>query len=206
MWDAIVAYHNMWRICCSFFSRYYRCPKCNNKYSTPEALDHHIATTTHNYTCPHCQKVFTCERYLRRHLPTHGTVGKFLSSPYLNTVNMCISGQGVCMKKFLLRLPTELFSVVSVCSCRRRRETPYRAASPTPSPCRDTPRPKLDLTAQGPQTCSNLFNLFKPHRTRTWTRSLYCFQAGGWHSTEMRSCYSSKLFCNFSFPPSGSDG
>ncbi|XP_019629163.1 PREDICTED: zinc finger protein 341-like [Branchiostoma belcheri] len=55
--------------------RYFRCPKCMNKYASPEALDHHLATSSHNYSCPHCEKVFPCERYLRRHLPTHGTMG-----------------------------------------------------------------------------------------------------------------------------------
>ncbi|XP_063001183.1 zinc finger protein 341 isoform X1 [Elgaria multicarinata webbii] len=55
----------------------YKCIKCVNKYSTPEALEHHLQTATHNFPCPHCQKVFPCERYLRRHLPTHGGGGKF---------------------------------------------------------------------------------------------------------------------------------
>uniref|UniRef100_A0ACB8F5X8 Uncharacterized protein n=1 Tax=Sphaerodactylus townsendi TaxID=933632 RepID=A0ACB8F5X8_9SAUR len=50
----------------------YKCVKCVNKYSTPEALEHHLQTATHNFPCPHCQK-----RYLRRHLPTHGGGGKF---------------------------------------------------------------------------------------------------------------------------------
>ncbi|KAJ6661099.1 hypothetical protein lerEdw1_016900, partial [Lerista edwardsae] len=53
------------------------CVKCVNKYSTPEALEHHLQTATHSFPCPHCQKVFPCERYLRRHLPTHGGGGKF---------------------------------------------------------------------------------------------------------------------------------
>ncbi|XP_041355906.1 zinc finger protein 341-like isoform X2 [Gigantopelta aegis] len=57
--------------------RHFQCTKCMNKYSSPEALEHHMATTTHNYACPHCDKVFMCERYLRRHLPTHGTEGQF---------------------------------------------------------------------------------------------------------------------------------
>ena len=35
----------------------FRCVKCVNKYSTPEALDHHLQTATHNFPCPHCQKV-----------------------------------------------------------------------------------------------------------------------------------------------------
>ncbi|XP_033626406.1 zinc finger protein 341-like isoform X2 [Asterias rubens] len=55
----------------------YRCNKCMNRYSTPEALEHHLATTTHHYGCPHCKKVFPCERYLRRHLPTHSAHGQF---------------------------------------------------------------------------------------------------------------------------------
>ncbi|XP_043944946.1 zinc finger protein 341 [Protopterus annectens] len=55
----------------------YKCLKCVSKYSTPEALEHHLQTATHNFPCPHCQKVFPCERYLRRHLPTHGGGGKF---------------------------------------------------------------------------------------------------------------------------------
>ncbi|XP_039335167.1 zinc finger protein 341 isoform X3 [Saimiri boliviensis] len=58
-------------------SAVYKCVKCVNKYSTPEALEHHLQTTTHNFPCPHCQKVFPCERYLRRHLPTHGSGGRF---------------------------------------------------------------------------------------------------------------------------------
>ncbi|XP_051489444.1 zinc finger protein 341 isoform X3 [Apus apus] len=35
----------------------YKCVKCVNKYSTPEALEHHLQTATHNFPCPHCQKV-----------------------------------------------------------------------------------------------------------------------------------------------------
>jgi len=52
--------------------RYYRCQKCLNKYTTPAALEHHLATSTHHYPCSQCNKVFPCERYLRRHLVTHG--------------------------------------------------------------------------------------------------------------------------------------
>lgn len=53
--------------------RYYRCQKCLNKYTTPAALEHHLTTSTHHYPCPQCSKVFPCERYLRRHLITHGS-------------------------------------------------------------------------------------------------------------------------------------
>ncbi|XP_004918581.2 zinc finger protein 341 isoform X3 [Xenopus tropicalis] len=55
----------------------YKCLKCMNKYSTPEALEQHLQTATHSYPCPHCPKVFPCERYLRRHLPTHGGGGRY---------------------------------------------------------------------------------------------------------------------------------
>ncbi|XP_037540309.1 zinc finger protein 341 [Nematolebias whitei] len=55
----------------------YRCVKCQSRYSTQEALEHHLLTASHSYPCPHCQKVFPCERYFRRHLPTHGVGGRF---------------------------------------------------------------------------------------------------------------------------------
>uniref|UniRef100_A0A671LH71 Zinc finger protein 341-like n=1 Tax=Sinocyclocheilus anshuiensis TaxID=1608454 RepID=A0A671LH71_9TELE len=58
-------------------TNYYRCMKCQSKYSTQEALEQHLLNATHNYPCPHCQKVFPCERYFRRHLSTHGVGGKF---------------------------------------------------------------------------------------------------------------------------------
>lgn len=57
--------------------RHFQCTKCLNKYSTPEALEHHLSTSTHDFPCPHCKKIFPCERYLRRHLPTHGSIGQF---------------------------------------------------------------------------------------------------------------------------------
>ncbi|XP_030642594.1 zinc finger protein 341 [Chanos chanos] len=56
---------------------FHRCMKCQSKYSTQEALEQHLLTASHNFPCPHCQKVFPCERYFRRHLPTHGVGGKF---------------------------------------------------------------------------------------------------------------------------------
>ncbi|XP_049610973.1 zinc finger protein 341 isoform X1 [Syngnathus scovelli] len=56
---------------------FYRCVKCQSRYSTQESLEQHLLTATHNFPCPHCQKVFPCERYFRRHLPTHGVGGRF---------------------------------------------------------------------------------------------------------------------------------
>ncbi|XP_077573505.1 zinc finger protein 341 [Stigmatopora nigra] len=58
-------------------STFYRCVKCQSRYSTQEALEQHLLTASHNFPCPHCQKVFPCERYFRRHLPTHGVGGRF---------------------------------------------------------------------------------------------------------------------------------
>uniref|UniRef100_A0A671YLK9 Zinc finger protein 341 n=1 Tax=Sparus aurata TaxID=8175 RepID=A0A671YLK9_SPAAU len=55
----------------------YRCAKCQSRYSTQEALEQHLLTASHSFPCPHCQKVFPCERYFRRHLPTHGIGGRF---------------------------------------------------------------------------------------------------------------------------------
>lgn len=55
--------------------RHFQCTRCQNKYSSPEALEHHINTSSHDHPCPHCNKSFTCERYLRRHLPSHGSEG-----------------------------------------------------------------------------------------------------------------------------------
>uniref|UniRef100_A0A665X479 C2H2-type domain-containing protein n=1 Tax=Echeneis naucrates TaxID=173247 RepID=A0A665X479_ECHNA len=55
----------------------YRCAKCQSRYSTQDALEHHLLTASHNFPCPHCQKVFPSERYFRRHLPTHGAGGRF---------------------------------------------------------------------------------------------------------------------------------
>lgn len=57
--------------------RHFQCTRCQNKYSSPEALEHHINTSSHDHPCPHCNKSFTCERYLRRHLPSHGSEGQF---------------------------------------------------------------------------------------------------------------------------------
>ncbi|XP_076353573.1 zinc finger protein 341-like isoform X1 [Tachypleus tridentatus] len=67
-------------------SRYFRCTLCLNKYATPAALEHHMATSSHKYSCHYCNKVFPCERYLRRHLLTHSS----------NDMHLC----SVCNKGF----------------------------------------------------------------------------------------------------------
>ncbi|XP_053402137.1 zinc finger protein 341-like isoform X2 [Mercenaria mercenaria] len=56
---------------------HFQCTMCMSKYATPEALQHHMSTTSHEYPCPHCQKNFTCERFLRKHLASHGTENQY---------------------------------------------------------------------------------------------------------------------------------
>ncbi|KAH3768625.1 hypothetical protein DPMN_169845 [Dreissena polymorpha] len=53
--------------------KHYQCTLCFNKYASPEALSNHLATETHNHVCPHCGKKCASERFLRKHLITHGT-------------------------------------------------------------------------------------------------------------------------------------
>lgn len=65
--------------------RYFQCNLCLNKYSTPAALDHHLATSSHTYSCTLCDKVFPCERYLRRHLQIHSEEESY-------TCNVCKKG------------------------------------------------------------------------------------------------------------------
>ncbi|XP_055934134.1 zinc finger protein 341-like isoform X1 [Argiope bruennichi] len=65
--------------------RFFQCNTCLNKYSTPAALDHHLATSSHTYKCSWCVKVFPCERYLRRHLQIHSESESF-------TCNICNKG------------------------------------------------------------------------------------------------------------------
>lgn len=50
------------------------CKLCKARFVNAEALERHMATYSHRYTCPKCSKLFTCERFLRRHLSTHNAV------------------------------------------------------------------------------------------------------------------------------------
>ncbi|KAG8223930.1 hypothetical protein J437_LFUL003738, partial [Ladona fulva] len=86
-------------------SRQYRCGKCRSYFATPEALEHHNETATHYHPCPHCKRIFHCERYLRRHLPTHGTAriiapaadDPITAAPYLYVGSYECD---ICSKKF----------------------------------------------------------------------------------------------------------
>lgn len=53
-------------------NRMFRCQSCLNRYASFAALEQHRASTSHNFPCVNCTKVFPCERYLRRHMLTHG--------------------------------------------------------------------------------------------------------------------------------------
>uniref|UniRef100_A0A8D0L8F0 Zinc finger protein 341 n=1 Tax=Sphenodon punctatus TaxID=8508 RepID=A0A8D0L8F0_SPHPU len=67
----------------------YKCVKCVNKYSTPEALEHHLQTATHNFPCPHCQKV---EYRSSRSFPSSSSLGHSLTplSPFWNSyISFC---------------------------------------------------------------------------------------------------------------------
>ena len=55
----------------------FQCGKCKNRYTSAEALDHHLQTTPHSYTCELCDKEFTAERFLRKHLVITHSKGVF---------------------------------------------------------------------------------------------------------------------------------
>ncbi|KAL0273911.1 UNVERIFIED_CONTAM: hypothetical protein PYX00_006474 [Menopon gallinae] len=48
-----------------------KCEVCHAQFKSAESLKNHMAVDSHNYECPHCKSVFSCERFLRRHLATH---------------------------------------------------------------------------------------------------------------------------------------
>ena len=55
----------------------FQCSKCKNKYTSVEALDHHLDTADHSFTCDICDKEFSAERFLRKHLAITHTDGLF---------------------------------------------------------------------------------------------------------------------------------
>lgn len=54
------------------------CDLCRAKFMSTESLEKHLATDSHNYPCPTCDKVFSSERFLRRHISTHSPILKFV--------------------------------------------------------------------------------------------------------------------------------
>jgi len=55
----------------------FQCSKCKNKYTSMEALDHHLDTASHSFSCDICDKEFSAERFLRKHLAITHTEGLF---------------------------------------------------------------------------------------------------------------------------------
>lgn len=55
----------------------FQCSKCKNKYTSMEALDHHLDTADHSFSCDICDKEFSAERFLRKHLAITHTEGLF---------------------------------------------------------------------------------------------------------------------------------
>ena len=92
----------------------FTCGKCKNKYTSAEALDHHMETTPHSYTCELCDKEFTAERFLRKHLVITHSKGvfecevchkKLKNEHYLKSHSMIHTGEmpfecNVCGSKF----------------------------------------------------------------------------------------------------------
>lgn len=97
--------------------RYFQCTKCINKYSTPEALEHHMNTCDHNFPCPHCQKNFTCERFLRRHLTSHGTEGLYTCP----TCNKSFKTEHYLKSHFLIHTGEKPFEC-EICPARFNRK------------------------------------------------------------------------------------
>ena len=57
--------------------QFFQCSKCKNKYSSLEALDHHLDTASHSFPCDQCDKEFASERLFRKHLAVTHTEGMF---------------------------------------------------------------------------------------------------------------------------------
>ncbi|KAL1124547.1 hypothetical protein AAG570_001173 [Ranatra chinensis] len=54
------------------------CRKCKSRFTSLESLNRHLSTDSHRYPCSICHRVFTCERFLRRHLAVHTHTAQFL--------------------------------------------------------------------------------------------------------------------------------
>ena len=57
--------------------QFFQCSKCKNKYSSLEALDHHLDTASHSFLCDLCDKEFASERLFRKHLSVTHSEGMF---------------------------------------------------------------------------------------------------------------------------------
>ena len=57
--------------------QFFPCSKCKNRYTSQEALDHHMDTASHSFSCGHCDKEFSSERQLRKHISVTHAEGAF---------------------------------------------------------------------------------------------------------------------------------
>ena len=57
--------------------QFFQCSKCKNKYTSMEALDHHLDTASHSFSCDICDKEFAAERFLRKHLAVTHSEGLY---------------------------------------------------------------------------------------------------------------------------------
>ena len=57
--------------------QFFPCSKCKNRYTSQEALDHHLDTASHSFSCGHCDKEFSAERQLRKHISVTHAEGAF---------------------------------------------------------------------------------------------------------------------------------
>ena len=94
--------------------QFFQCSKCKNKYTSIEALNHHMDTATHSFNCDICDKEFSAERLLRKHLAvTHSEAmfeckvckKKMKNETYLKSHMLIHSGElpyecNVCDAKF----------------------------------------------------------------------------------------------------------
>ena len=57
--------------------QFFPCSKCKNRYTSQEALDHHLDTASHSFSCGLCDKEFSAERQLRKHIAVTHAEGTF---------------------------------------------------------------------------------------------------------------------------------
>ncbi|KAL4233986.1 hypothetical protein ACF0H5_005641 [Mactra antiquata] len=161
---------------------HFQCNMCMNKYATPEALHHHMSTTSHEYPCPHCQKNFTCERFLRKHLASHGTENQFectvckksfKSEHYLKNHSLIHTGEKpfeceTCGAAFNRKDKLKRHNLIH--DAKMKYKCPFRTVSGCPKEFSRPDKLKVHLlthSSEKPFTCETCGKDFtrKPHYT-----------------------------------------